>query len=200
MKLVKIINLCKSYGKNIILKNLNLSLNSSFVYFLISANGSGKTTFFKCLLRETSFNGIIDDKNIIYSYLPDKVKIPSYVSVFEFLIMYLRIGYKEVDVNKINEYLRLFDILKYKYRFMHELSKGTKQKVLINKTLLSKADVYLLDEPLAGLDYKSRITFMMRLKALQEEGKIVVIATHYYNDYSFDNKKVIEIDENNQNT
>lgn len=196
MKLVKIVNLCKSYGRNIVLKDVNLDLNSTFVYFLASANGSGKTTFFRCLLRETSFKGKIEDENIIYSYLPDKVKIPLYVTVIEFLIMYLRIDYKDVDLNLIDEYLSLFDIIKYKYRFMHELSKGTKQKVLIIKTLLSNADVYLLDEPLAGLDYKSRVTFMMRLKNFQEKGKIVVIATHYYKDYSFDNKKVIEIDEN----
>ncbi len=196
MKSIKVVNLCKSYGKNIVLNDVNLELNSAFVYFLTSANGSGKTTLFKCLLRETNFKGAIEDKNIIYSYLPDKVKIPSYVTVLEFLIMYLRIDYKDVDINIINEYLSLFDILKYKYRFMHELSKGTRQKVFIIKTLLSNADVYLLDEPLAGLDYKSRITFMMRLKDLQEKGNIIVIATHYYNDYSFDNKKVIEIDAN----
>jgi ABC-type multidrug transport system ATPase subunit len=75
---------------------------------------------------------------------------------------------------------------------MHELSKGTRQKVLIIKTLLSKADVYLFDEPLSGLDLKSRYTFMALVKTLQEQGKIVIIASHFYDDYKFSNKKVIE--------
>lgn len=197
MKEIKTINLCKSYSKNIIFKNLNLTLNSNNVYFLISENGSGKTTFFKCLLSETKYSGKVLDDNIIYSYLPDKVKLPFYVTVINFLNMFLSVDYKINSEDFVDKYLRIFDILKYKNRFMHELSKGTKQKVLIIKTLLSNADVYLFDEPLAGLDYNSRRCFMNELKLLQEKNKIVVIASHYYNDYNFSNKKVIEIDENN---
>lgn len=197
MKEIKINNLCKSYGKNIVFNNINLTLNSLNVYFLASENGSGKTTFFKCLLNKTKFKGEIIDHNISYAYLPDKVKLPFYVTVIEFLMMFISVDYKEIDTNLIDNYLIIFDILKYRNRYMHELSKGTKQKVLIIKTLLSSADVYLFDEPLTGLDYKSRLSFMKELKKLQEKNNVVVIASHYYNDYKFDNKKVIEIDEFN---
>lgn len=192
MKQILINNLNKSYGKNRILNHITTELFSDNIYFLTSGNGSGKTTFFKCLLRETSFTGKIIDNEMLYAYLPDKVKIPEFVKLKDFIKMFLELDFKTFYGPIIDDYLLLFDIIQYKNKYMHELSKGTKQKVMIIKTILSKADVYLFDEPLSGLDLKSRYTFMSLVKTLQEQDKIVIIASHYFEEYRFDNKKVIE--------
>ena len=192
MKKILINNLSKSYRNNKVFSNVNEVFFSDYIYFLTSENGRGKTTFFKCLLKETSFKGDIIDNEMVYSYLPDRVIIPKYVKLKDFIKMYLDIDFKTFYGPIIDDYLMLFDIIKYKNKYMHELSKGTRQKVLIIKTLLSKADVYLFDEPLSGLDLKSRYTFMALVKTLQEQGKIVIIASHYYDEYKFSNKKVIE--------
>ena len=192
MKEIRIDNLSKSYAENLVLDSINCVLNSSKVYFLTSGNGSGKTTFFNCLLREISFDGKINDQDLIYSYLPDKVKLPIYVKVIDFITMFLDDNNIEIN-NKISYYFELFKISKYRNYYVNQLSKGSKQKVLIILTLLSVADVYLFDEPLTGLDYDSRLIFMEEVKSLQSNNKIVVIASHYYDEYKLSNKEVIKL-------
>ena len=100
MKEIRIDNLSKSYAENLVLDSINCVLNSSKVYFLTSGNGSGKTTFFNCLLREISFDGKINDQDLIYSYLPDKVKLPIYVKVIDFITMFLDDNNIEINFKK----------------------------------------------------------------------------------------------------
>ena len=200
MKQILVKNLFKRYGKNIIINKYSGILTSENIYFLISENGSGKTTFFKCLLKETKFQGYVLDSNLIYAFMPEKVLFPYLVTVIEYLSMFLEQEINCCFTQIIDEYLELFEIKKYKKEYINRLSKGTKQKVLIIKTLLSTADVYLFDEPLSGLDQKSRYVFMSLVKALQESDKIIIIASHYYSEYPFYNKKVIDICESNKNT
>ena len=76
MKKILINNLSKSYRNNKVFSNVNEVFFCDYIYFLTSENGSGKTTFFKCLLKETSFKGDIIDNEMVYSYLPDRVIIP----------------------------------------------------------------------------------------------------------------------------
>lgn len=193
MFMIKVVDLTKKYRNRTIINNLNYSFSNEHIYFMTSINGSGKTTFFKCLLRETSFNGNIYDDKLIYQYLPEKVLLPSFIKVYDFLASFTKLYNDVIDDTKIDYLLKLFRITKYKYSYLNYLSKGTKQKVLIIKTLLSDADVYLFDEPLSGLDKESRILFMDELKLLQETGKLIIIATHYYNDYNYPNKVVLGV-------
>lgn len=192
MNVISIKNLQKYYGKNKILNDVNIDLSSEYIYFLTAENGKGKTTFFKCLLKETSFSGQIYDNNIKYAYLPERVNYPSFINPINFIKLFLDLE-KESDISIIKSNLKDFEILKYKEQNINTLSKGTKQKILIIKTLLSDADVYLFDEPLTGLDLFSRMMFMKKVNSLNEQGKLVIISTHYYNEYEFHNKKVIKI-------
>lgn len=193
MKQILIKDLSKRYGANIVIKNIRTELNSKYIYFLISENGSGKTTFFKCLLRETKYHGYIADNDMKYVFMPEKVRFPYVLSILDYFKMFLENDYDKDFEKVVDEYLHYFGIYKYKYQYINRLSKGTKQKILIIKTILSNADVYLLDEPLAGLDKTSRLLFMSLIKLLQEKDKIIIIASHYYDEYPFDNKKVIDL-------
>lgn len=190
-------NLCKSYGKKKVLCDVNLKLTSDKIYFLTSENGSGKTTFFKCLLNETSYKGLINDKDLLYAYLPEKVITPEFVTVIDYLKIYLNLEYKEVEEDLIIEYLKKFDIIEYKLNYINNLSKGTKQKIFIIKMLLSNADVYLFDEPMSGLDLKSRKIFVKLLKELHLKNRIIIIASHYFDEYNISGKKVINLNEIN---
>ncbi len=179
-------NLTKIYKEQVILENISLVLDVNNIYFMTKENGGGKTTFFRCLLRECGFSGTIEDRKLAYTYLPEKPYLPSYVTVKTFLVMFLD------DMDKyqlIEKYLYEFNILKYKDYYLNRLSKGTKQKVAIIKTILSNADVFLFDEPLSGLDKESRKTFFKMISKIKD--KIIVIATHYYKEYNVKNKKVI---------
>ena len=193
MKQILIKDLCKRYGPNIVISNIRTELNSEYIYFLISENGSGKTTFFKCLLKETKYHGYIIDNGMKYVFMPEKVRFPYVLTMLDYFKMFLEKEYNDNFEKVINEYLHYFGIYKYKYQYINRLSKGTKQKILIIKTILSNADVYLFDEPLSGLDKASRSLFMSLIKSLQEKDKIIVIASHYYDEYPFDNKKVINL-------
>ena len=200
MNLISIKNLSKKYGKKIVFENLNLELTTENIYFLTSINGSGKTTFFKCLLRDTKYDGYIYDKSVKYAYLPEKIMWPSFTSLNYYLKVFITLENDLINDEKnlqnvIDNYLLYFKIDKYKYQSVNTLSKGTKQKTLIIKTILSNADVYLFDEPLTGLDKKSREIFMQIIKTMQEQGKLIIIASHYYDDYKYDNKKVINLNE-----
>lgn len=188
--MIQIVNLCKKYKQNIIIENFNYEFNPQYIYFLTQENGRGKTTFFKCLIRETDFRGQILDENLVYAYMPERINYPSFVTVINFLKMFLAL---ECSFNEyiIDKYLDYFNIVKYKNTYVQNLSKGTKQKILIIKTILSNADVYLFDEPLAGLDAASRNIFIEFLDSLRKKNKLLIIATHYYHDYMLDDKKEV---------
>lgn len=192
MNVISIKNLSKSFGKIPIFENINIDLSSEYIYFLTAENGKGKTTFFKCLLKEISYKGEIIDNNIKYTYLPERVNYPSFIKPISFIKLFLDLD-SNVEESVVKTYLNDFKILKYKNQNVNTLSKGTKQKLLIIKTLLSDVDVYLFDEPLTGLDAYSRLMFMKHVESLNKCGKLVIISTHYYNEYEFNNKKVIKI-------
>lgn len=193
MNQIIINNLDKCYGKKKVLSGINLTLSTDFVYFLIAENGSGKTTFFKCLLDETSYTGVINDKKLLYAYLPEKIVTPEFVTVKKYLKLYLKVEKNNINECLVDDYLERFGIIEYKNKYINKLSKGTKQKVYIIKMLLSNADVYLFDEPLSGLDKNSRNVFVEYINSLNKSNKIIIIASHYYDEYKIKNKKVIEI-------
>ena len=139
-----------------------------------------------------AFSNIVDN-DMKYVFMPEKVRFPYVLSILDYFKMFLENDYNKDFEKVVDEYLHYFGIYKYKYQYINRLSKGTKQKILIIKTILSNADVYLLDEPLAGLDKTSRLLFMSLIKLLQEKDKIIIIASHYYDEYPFNNKKVIDL-------
>ncbi len=195
MKSIYLKNVKKAYQDKIIFENLNLELVSGKVYFLTSFNGSGKTTFLRCLLNETNYNGLIDLHDLKIIYLPEKPILASYVRVNTFLKSFYLLNNKNYDEKRVDKYYDLFHIAEYKNYYLRALSKGTKQKIMIIKTLLEDSDVYLFDEPLNGLDLDSRNSFMKEIYDLSQKDKIIVIATHYYDDYQFTNKEIIILNE-----
>lgn len=178
-------NLTKEYRSQVVFADLNFKLDSSKIYFLTKENGGGKTTFFNCLLRECGFSGKIIDYGLSYCYLPEKPLLPDFISVKTFISMFI----DNVSDTLINQYLALFKISKYQNQLICKLSKGTKQKIVIIKTLLSNADVFLFDEPLSGLDQESRNTFFKLIAEMNN--KIIIIATHYLYEYPLKQMKVI---------
>ena len=193
MKSLIINNLKKTYNQNIIFEKINLTLNSNIVYFLTDENGKGKTTFLKCLIKEIKYEGSIIDNNYKFIFMPERPLLAENITVITFIKLFLLYEGVEFNDNLINHYLMEFAILRFKDSLIRTLSRGTKQKVMIIKTLLVDSDVYLFDEPLTSLDSKSRKKFMEMINDLSKKDKIIVIATHYYDDYDFKNKERINL-------
>ena len=176
--MIKVYNLTKTYNKTTIFNNFNYLFKKGKLYLLTNENGTGKTTFFKCLLNEIKYQGIIIDNKLNISYLPDKVLFPSFVSLDCYIKMFVPL----YDKNKYNELLDIFQMTNYKKKNVTTFSKGMRQKTLIIKTFLENSEILLFDEPLAGLDKLSRINFIDYLQRIIDN-KIILIATHYKEEY-----------------
>ena len=154
--------LTKTYGKEDALKAVNLELGRGRIIGLLGPNGSGKTTLIKLangLLVPTSGDILIDgvapniESKRKISYLPDKNYLDDDQSV-DSIIQLFKDFYDDFDEEKAQQMLASLHIDPNKR--MKTLSKGTKEKVQLILVMSRKADLYLLDEPIAGVDPAAR--------------------------------------------
>ena len=182
--MITIRNLTMKYGGRPVIDGLNLDLEKGQIVGLLGENGSGKTTLLRILTGlERNYKGevkICGDlpgglTNDIVSYQPDHLPIDENLSIKEIVDIYIRF-FQDFDSRKFYELLEGFDISKELK--VKECSKGMKDKIQIALSLSRKAKIYLLDEPMSGVDPKSR---KMVLNAIIEnfdyEG-ILLISTH----------------------
>ncbi|SFB09175.1 ABC transporter ATP-binding protein [Clostridium frigidicarnis] len=203
MEILKIENLCKTYGeKNNIVKaldNINLSIDRGEFIAIVGASGSGKSTLLHLLGgldRPTSGKVYVDGKDI-YSLNEEKLSIfrRRHIGfVFQFFNLIPILNAEEnislpvlIDENKVdNEYLNeLINILDLKERTTHlpsELSGGQQQRVSIGRALINKPCVVLADEPTGNLDSKnsSEVMELLRLTSKKYNQTLIVI-THDLN-------------------
>ena len=181
-------NLCKSYGKKQALNNLNLSLTKGKIIGLLGPNGSGKTTFIKILnglLTPTSGKAVINGKNIgieskkIVSYLPDCVSLPEWMKINE-LVNFYKNFYE--DFNSEKAYIMLENLKIDPDDKFKTLSKGNKEKVQLILVMSREAKLYLLDEPMGGVDPATRDYILNTIISNYSENSTVIISTHLIAD------------------
>ena len=182
---IKLINVTKKYRKHYVFRNFNLSIDNQRVNFLVSPNGTGKSTLIKIILRLIKFKGIVETNIISYSYCPEKVVLPDFLRVIDFLKLF------NIDIIKTHELLDKFKI--NKDLTISSLSKGMHQKILIIQSLAVDSDSYFFDEPLSGLDKNSESIFINEVNKLYKLGKMIVISSHYIERYQQLNKRIIEL-------
>lgn len=185
--MITIHNLIKSYGKQEVLKGINLEFIVPGVTAILGPNGSGKTTLLKCLLGMAipQHGQILFDGHDIrnaweyrrsLSYVPQIAKFPHNLTVQEFLDMTRDI--RGVLSTKEERYVHIFDLKPFLHRRLGTLSGGTKQKVNLTAALMFDSQYLFLDEPLAGLDPVALIRFKDLLKEEKEKGKQIILTTH----------------------
>jgi len=172
---IRISNLYKRYGSNVILNNISFHFLKNTKYLIEGVNGSGKTTLIKCILKQIEYDGFIDcDKEI--SYCPDTLVFPNYVSVYSFIKCFSQLTNKNKNFEiELEECLTMFNMTKYKYSFIGGLSKGQKQKINIINSLLKHSDILILDEPTNGLDLESKNYLV---EELNKTNKTVLLISH----------------------
>lgn len=184
MSILEIENLNKFYGKKHVLKNINLEANIGEIIGLYGPNGSGKTTLLKLiagLLRPTSgsikisggreYRKIKED----ISFLPDRNIIPSWMRTEDIKNFY-KDFFKDFDEEKFLELLNFFGLSTKGY--VRELSKGETEKLLLSLCFSRSAKIYLLDEPLSGIDPSTRDKIVKSLIKYYREDSLVIISTH----------------------
>ena len=181
-------NLCKSYGNKLALNHVNLKIDEGKIVGLLGPNGSGKTTLIKlCSRLLVPSEGIInicgkqpsEETKALVSYLPDRNFLPEWMNCNELLDMYGDF-FADFDRNRAEEMLNSLNI---DYGMaLKKMSKGTKDKVQLVLTMSRHAKLYLLDEPIAGVDPAARDYILNTILANYDEESTVIISTHLIGD------------------
>lgn len=188
MELIECQNLYKNYGTKEVLKNINLKISKGKIIGLLGTNGSGKTTLIKLmndLLKPTSgqiyINGNIpsvESKKII-SYLPERSYLNLDMKVKE-IVTYFADFYENFDTSKASELLKHLNIRENDS--LKTMSKGTKEKVQLALVMSRKADLYILDEPIGGVDPASRDYILDTILSNFNPEASILLSTHLIAD------------------
>lgn len=193
-------NINKSFGEKQVLKNINLKIESNKIVGLLGKNGSGKSTLFKLandLLTPTSGEVLIDGKGVsvesknIVSYLPERSYLEANLKVSEAVDLFATF-YQDFDKEKAEKLL--IDLELDKNMRLSKMSKGMKEKVQLVLVMSRKAKIYILDEPLGGVDPASRDYILQTILKNFDESATLLISTHMIADIEKILDEVIFID------
>jgi len=184
--------LSKSFGKLKALDSVSIRMEAGQAVSLVGPNGSGKTTFLKCLLGlvipdsgDLTLNGqhILGtwDYRRHIGYMPQIGRYPDNMRVgqlFDMVKEIRRDTFKRVD----DDLMRAFEVETFAHKTMRTLSGGTRQKVSACLAFLFDPDVLVLDEPTAGLDPLASEILKEKVLAEKSKGKLVLVTSHILSD------------------
>ncbi|MEC2520538.1 ABC transporter ATP-binding protein [Bacillus cereus] len=191
--MIEITNVSKSYnGSTYAVKDLSLSVPSGEIFGVLGPNGAGKSTTIKMI---TGIHGVdkgtitINGKNIMeepmeakktFGYVPDSPDMFLRLKGIEYL-NFMADMYevpKEVRQERIESLAKKFDLYNALSDQIQSYSHGMRQKIVIIGVLVHEPDVWILDEPLTGLDPKSAYILKEMMREHADKGKIVFFSTH----------------------
>ncbi len=186
--LIECTNLSKNYGYKTALADFSVQLERGKIIGLLGPNGSGKSTLIKILagvLKASQGEAKIAGSNIgletkkIVSYLPERTYFSPSMKVKDTL-EYFKDFYEDFNENKALEMLTQLNIsLNSKIK---ELSKGTREKLQLVLVMSREAKLYLLDEPMGGVDPAARDYILKTIISNFSENASVIISTHQISD------------------
>lgn len=192
--MIKLSNVSKSYAKGKIkaVDSMELEVRRGEIFGFIGPNGAGKTTTIKLITGilqpdegSVSINGIdmrerpIDAKAII-GYVPDTHDLFDRLTGVEYL-NFVGDVYgvpKDVRVSRIEKYLSMFEILSSAGDLIRTYSHGMRQKLMLTGALIHQPPLWILDEPMVGLDPKSALSLKEEMRAHCAAGNTVFFSTH----------------------
>lgn len=198
-----------SYGSRLVLQDVTMSIEKGSVVGLVGPNGSGKTTFLKCIngiLKPSEGSIMIEKREIREMKLGDLAKLLGYVpqvhsssfpfTVFDAVLLgrrpHVKWDVKPNDRDVVSKTLALMGIENLAFRQLGELSGGEKQKVIIARALAQEPRILLLDEPTSNLDIRHQLKVFAIIRSLaQTRGMAVVVSIHDLNLASRYSDKII---------
>lgn len=186
--IVELKNVYKSYGNKEVLKDVNLNIPKGKIIGLLGPNGSGKSTMIKLingLLHPNSgeilIGGItpsIKTKDTV-SYLPERTYLNDWMKVKD-ILEFFNDFYNDFDIDKAHDMIESLDIdINQKLKTM---SKGTKEKVQLILVMSRKSSLYILDEPIGGVDPAARTYILKTIIKNYCNDSTLLIATHLINE------------------
>lgn len=181
--MINIENLNKSFGKNHVLKGINLTFKCGEVNGIVGENGAGKSTLFNCIAGFETFVGNVNysEGNLknVTGFLNTDPHFLSRLTGQEYLQLFCNA--RKIDTSKLREQ-NIFDLPLN--RFAETYSTGMRKKLALTAILLQKNDVFILDEPFNGVDIQSNIVIKEIIHKLKSMNKIVIISSHIFSTLS----------------
>ena len=188
MNLLTIKNVSKSFDNKKVLDDVNLEIKKNKIVGLLGRNGAGKTTLIKLIndlltidegqiLFKGKKIGVYSKEHI--SYLPERTYLDKSMKIDE-VINYFSEFYK--DFNKEKAYKLLEDLQLDKDSRIVKMSKGMQEKLQLILVMSREADLYILDEPLSGVDPATRDYILDTILSNFKEGSSIIISTHLISD------------------
>ncbi len=188
--MLKAENLTKLFADNCGFQNVSMMCRKGEIHGILGRNGSGKTTFFRCLL------GLImpDEGQVIYEHTIDRMKMFGYLPEERSVIADIRVtelidffgSLKKMSSGAIrNEkqvWLSKLECENLEYKRLRECSKGNQQKIQLICSMIHHPDILILDEPLTGLDVSNVRLFKKVIMDYARNDKIVLLSSHQYEE------------------
>jgi iron complex transport system ATP-binding protein len=201
VNILEVKNLSFSYGRpgrlfRPVLEGVNLSLRSGELLCLLGPNGSGKSTMFRCILGLEKYNGeiFVNGTDLTDLSPPELAKKVAYVpqtnypsfnySVFEMTLMGTAAQGREWSLpgptqkKAAADALELVGISELRNRGFRDLSGGEQQLCLIARAIAQQAELFIMDEPTANLDYGNQLRILKHIKELCGQGRSILMSTH----------------------
>ena len=190
---IRVSNVAKRYSGLQVLDGMDLEVQQGEFFGLVGVNGAGKTTSIKCLLDFTSIDaGSFEIFGVPHrqtrarerlAFLPERFLPPYYLSGRDFLDYMGRLHGCIIGEDERREMCEKLDLAPGALaKSVREYSKGMAQKLGLAACFLSGKDLFVLDEPMSGLDPKARLLAKRHLQAYRAQGRTVFISTHMLSD------------------
>ncbi len=185
--MIEVKQLHKKFGKNEVLKGIDLAISQGGIFSILGPNGSGKTTLIKSILGmvipdggEIFVNGKPLKNNYKYrneiDYLPQIANFPGNLKVNELIAMIKDL--RDSKAAKDQELIELFKLQPFLNKKLANLSGGTKQKVNLVLTFMFDSPLIILDEPTSGLDPISHLRLKNLIFSERAKGKTILVTSH----------------------
>ena len=201
---ISVIGLSKNFGKQEVLRNINLSCEKGSITGIIGRNGSGKTVLFKCLCGllmpddgEIYINNIKQNGNLnFYGQIGAIIETPSFLKQYSALknLKLLYCIQKPWNRAIVEKYIKLVGLDPKSKKVVGKYSLGMKQRLAIAQAIMEGQNILILDEPMNGLDNQGVEDIRKLLLQLKKAGKTILLASHNKEDFLALCEQVYEMD------
>ena len=196
---ISVRDLNKIYGvgsknEKVALNNISLQVKKGSIFGLLGPNGAGKSTFINILadlVRKTSGHidifGMSHDENLkdvkkLMGIVPQELNIDPFFTPYELLEIQAGLFGVPKNNRRTNEILKLLALEDKSHAYARTLSGGMRRRLLIAKAMVHDPEILILDEPTAGVDVELRANLWANINKLNNEGKTIIITTHYLHE------------------
>ena len=187
--MLKVMGVSKKYGELLAVDNLSFEVKSGEIFGLLGLNGAGKTTTFRMIMGLLDdYDGVItlDGEEISYDitdkigFLTEERSLLTKMTVLEQIVYYgVLKGMDEDEIeDKLDKYLKIFNMDDVKNKKIKELSKGNQQKIQFISAIIHEPKLLILDEPFSGLDPINVELFKKIILDLKKKGTSIIFSSH----------------------